>query len=72
MKAVELGEEFDGVVEKMNKVILLSYAQTTPSNLTQPPFHGKDQHHIEHLLKDVMPKMLLNGNRDDVSLMVNI
>ena len=72
MKAVELEEEFDGVVEKMKKVVLPSYAQATPPKLTQAPFHGKDQHRIEHLLKDVMPKMLLNGNRDDVSLMVDI
>ena len=56
----------------MKKVILPGYAQTTLSKLKQPPFYGKDPHHIEHLLKDVMPKMLLNGKRDDVSLMVHI
>lgn len=72
MKAVEFEEEFDGVVEKMKKVILPSYAQAPPSKVTQAPFHGKYQNHIEHLLKDVMPKVLLNGDKDDVSLMINI
>jgi len=49
LKAAEFEEELHGVVEKIKKVILHSYAQATPSKLTQAPSHGKYQNHIEHL-----------------------
>ena len=61
-------EEFDGVAEKVRNVILPSYAKTSSKQTMSATSnsYGKDEH-IEQLLKDIMPKVLLNGDKNDVS-----
>ena len=62
-------EEFDGVAEKVRDVILPSYVKTSTKQAmsgSSNSAYGKDDH-IEQLLKDIMPKVLLNGDKNDVS-----
>ena len=64
LDAVHMEEEFEAVAEKLKKVILPRYIK----NSSKSTSHGTYMYDkLEVLLKEVMPQMLLSGNKDDVS-----
>ena len=67
LSAVHMDEEFEGVVEKLRKVILPCYVKGTKLESGPSHIHRSDEDQISMLLKDEMPKVLLGGNKDDVS-----
>lgn len=56
--------EFDGVAKKLKEVIIPSYVQAKGS---EPSEVICKDHKIEILLKEEIPKVLLKGDRNDVS-----
>ena len=63
-----MDEAFEGVVEKLRKVILPCYVKTGTKVTSGPShMHGNDEDQISMLLKEEMTKVLLEGNKDDVS-----
>ena len=60
-------EEFEGVVEKLKKVILPCYVKGSKVKAGPSHVHGNDEDQITTLLKDEMPKVVLEGEKEDVS-----
>lgn len=58
-------DEFEEVAEKVRNVILPSYVKTSSKQTMSATSYTKDVQ-IEQLLKDVMPKVLLNGDKNEV------
>ena len=63
-------DEFEGVAEKVRNVILPSYVKTSSKQTMSATSYAKDEQ-IEQLLKDVMPKVLLKGDKNEVNALIN-
>jgi len=62
-----MDEEFEGVVEKLRKVILPCYVKGAKMKSGPSHMHGNGEDQITILLKEEMPKVVLKGNKDEVS-----
>lgn len=71
LDAVNLGEEFVLVKEKMEAVILPGYV-CTPSSTKRSFYGNENQAKMTTLLKNSMPKMLLKGNKEEVSFLIRL